>query len=84
MRKVPLRKCVVTQEQLPKQELIRVVLTPEKEVKIDDTGRLNGRGAYLKKDKAVIEKAQAKNVLDRALKTKVPAEVYEMLVDYVS
>ena len=84
MKKVPLRKCVVTQEQLPKQELIRVVLTPEKEVKIDDTGRLNGRGAYLKKDMAVIEKAQAKNVLDRALKTKVPAEVYEMLVDYVS
>ena len=79
-----MRKCVVTQEQYPKQELIRVVLTPEKEILVDDTGRVNGRGAYLKKDLEVIEKAQAKKVLDRALKTKVDPSVYEMLKQYVS
>lgn len=84
MKKIPMRKCVVTQEQYPKQELIRVVLTPEKEILIDDTGRVNGRGAYLRKDLEVIEKAQAKKVLDRALKTKVDPTVYEMLKQYVS
>ena len=56
-RKIPLRSCVITKEQLPKQELLRVVKTPEGEVKVDETGKLNGRGAYIKKDIAVLEKA---------------------------
>jgi len=50
MRKIPMRKCVVTQEQLPKKELLRVVRTPEREVVVDLKGKMNGRGAYLKKD----------------------------------
>ena len=49
MRKIPMRKCVATQEQLPKKELIRIVRTPQMEVKIDESGRMNGRGAYLKR-----------------------------------
>ena len=48
MRKIPMRRCVATQEQLPKKELIRVVRTPQGEVQIDVTGKANGRGAYLK------------------------------------
>ncbi|HKM23793.1 MAG TPA: YlxR family protein [Erysipelothrix sp.] len=84
MKKIPMRKCLVSQEQFPKQELIRVVLTPEKEILIDETGRINGRGAYLRKDLEVIEKAEARKVLDRALKTKVDASVYEKLKQYVS
>ena len=84
MKKIPMRKCLVSQEQFPKQELMRVVLTPEKEILIDETGRINGRGAYLRKDLEVIEKAEARKVLDRALKTKVDASVYEKLKQYVS
>ena len=41
-KKVPLRSCVITKEQLPKQELLRIVRTPEGEVKADETGKLNG------------------------------------------
>ena len=51
MKKVPLRKCVATQEQLPKKELIRIVRTKEGQVLIDESGKVNGRGAYLKRDK---------------------------------
>lgn len=83
MKKIPMRKCVVTQEQYPKQELIRVVLTPEKEIVIDSTGRVNGRGAYLKKDTEVFDLALKKRVLDRALKTKVDDAIYEELKQYV-
>ena len=54
-RKIPLRTCVVTKESLPKQELLRIVRTPEKVVKVDETGKLNGKGAYIKKDLAVLE-----------------------------
>lgn len=46
-RKVPLRKCVASQQMMPKKELIRVVRTPEGEVLIDLTGKKSGRGAYI-------------------------------------
>ena len=49
MKKVPLRKCVATGEQLPKKELIRIVRNKEGEVSVDPTGKKNGRGAYLKR-----------------------------------
>ena len=83
-RKIPMRKCVVTQEQHPKQKLIRVVLTPEKNVEIDLTGRKNGRGAYLLKDTDVILKAKKIGALNRSLKTQVEDEVYEQLLKLAS
>ncbi len=84
MKKIPLRKCVVTQTLLPKKDLIRVVLTPEGEVVVDESGRVNGRGAYLQKDLEVIKKAQSNKALDRALKTKISDTVFEDLVKHVS
>ena len=48
MKKIPMRKCVATQEQCPKKELLRIVKTPQGTVEVDLTGKLNGRGAYLR------------------------------------
>ncbi len=78
--KVPLRKCVVSNEQLPKKELIRIVKNKEGIVKVDLTGKLNGRGAYLKKDIKVIEKAIKTKKLDRHLETSIPEEIYNELL----
>jgi predicted RNA-binding protein YlxR (DUF448 family) len=78
--KVPLRKCVVSNEQLPKKELIRIVKSKEGIVKVDLTGKLNGRGAYLKKDIKVIEKAIKTKKLDRHLETSIPEEIYNELL----
>ena len=63
VKKVPLRTCVITKESLPKQELLRIVRTPEMEVKVDETGKLNGRGAYIKKSLEVLEKAKKLKLL---------------------
>ena len=79
IKKIPMRSCVVTKEKLPKQELIRVVRTPDQEVMIDITGKANGRGAYLKKDLTVFEKAKKTKVLDRILEIEVKDEIYEEL-----
>ena len=57
-KKIPMRSCVVTKEKLPKQELLRVVRTPEGTIIVDDTLKANGRGCYLKKDLEVIKKAE--------------------------
>ena len=81
MKKIPMRSCVVTREKYPKGELIRVVRTPEGSVVVDTTGKLNGRGAYLKKDLAVFEKAKKSKVLDRHLEVSVDDSLYEALND---
>ena len=80
MKKVPERTCVVSHEELPKNELIRVVRTSEKTVIIDTTGKANGRGAYLKKAKEVIEKAKKTKILERHLEVEIPNEVFDELL----
>lgn len=82
-KKIPMRTCVVSKEKLPKQELIRVVRTPEGEIIIDETSRANGRGAYLKKSLEIFEKAEASKVLNRHLEVEVPSEIFEKLKEYV-
>lgn len=79
MKKIPMRSCIVTKEKLPKQELIRVVRTPEGNVIVDLTGKANGRGAYLKKDLEVFEKAQKSKVLNRHLEVEVEDSVFDEL-----
>ena len=76
-RKIPLRTCVITKESLPKKELLRIVRTPEGEVKVDVTGKLNGRGAYIKKDLSVLAQAEKSKILERRLECKIEDSVYE-------
>lgn len=78
-KKIPLRKCIATNELLAKHELIRVVKTPQQEVIVDTTGRANGRGAYLKKDITALEIAIKKGLLKRALGVDVDEAIYEEL-----
>ena len=77
VKKIPMRSCVVTQERLPKMELLRIVKTPEGEVKADLTGKLNGRGAYIKKDEETLDKAIKSKALERHLECSINSEVYE-------
>ncbi len=79
--KIPLRKCVITNERLPKKELIRVVKNKEGLVSVDLTGKLNGRGAYLKRDKAVVLKAKKTKKLDRHLEVTIPDSIYTELLE---
>ena len=77
VKKIPLRTCVVTKEKLPKQELLRIVRTPEGNVMIDESGKMNGRGAYIKRDVQVLEQARKKKVLERHLECSIDDSVYE-------
>ena len=79
VKKIPMRTCVVTKEKLPKKDLVRVVRTPEGNIIIDETGRANGRGAYLKKDKEVFNKAKQTKILNRHLEVEVPDSIFEEL-----
>ena len=84
IKKVPMRKCVITGNQFPKKDLLRVVREPDGKVTIDDTGKVRGHGVYLCKDSLVIKAAKKKHILDRFLETQVPEEIYDELLKKVS
>ncbi len=79
VKKIPMRTCVVTREKLPKQELVRVVRMPDGNIVIDLTGKKNGRGAYLKKDINVFEKAKKNKILDKMLEVEIPDNIFDEL-----
>lgn len=80
IKKVPMRQCLALNESFPKQELFRIVRTPEGEVLVDLKGKVNGRGAYISKTKKAIEIAKKKKLLDKKLEVVVPEEIYEQLL----
>ncbi len=82
-KKIPKRTCVVTREQYEKKDLIRIVKNNEGNVFVDETGKANGRGAYIKKDLEVLEKAKKTKVLDKHLETTISEEIYEELKNII-
>ena len=81
MKKVILRRCVVTNKQLEKNEMFRIVRDKDGNVFVDESGKANGRGAYLSKDKTAIELAKKKRILDRVLECEVKEEIYTKLLE---
>ena len=78
-KKIPMRQCVGCREMKAKQELIRVVRSPEGAVSLDFKGKLPGRGAYVCRDAECLKKAIKSKALDRAFETSIPEEVYAQL-----
>lgn len=80
-KKIPLRRCVVTNMSYPKKELTRIVKDKDGKVFIDLTSKANGRGAYIKLSQEVVLEAQKKGSLKKALGCEIPSEIYEELLD---
>jgi len=78
-KKVPLRLCLGCRRHLPKNELVRIVKSPEGEVSIDYTGKMPGRGAYVCNNADCIKKAIKSNALARVFKTRVSEEILNKL-----
>lgn len=81
-KKIPMRSCVVTREKLPKGELLRIVRT-NGVVTVDETGKKNGKGCYLKKTREVVEKAKKSKAIERALEVKLEDSFYDEILKYV-
>ena len=74
--------CVYTKEKLPKKELIRIVMFNE-EIFVDETGKKNGRGCYLKKDKDVILEAKKNKILNRVFNKDVEDKIYDEIISKI-
>ncbi len=76
---IPVRQCVGCREHRPKNELIRVVRSPEGEVSLDFRGKKPGRGAYLCPAPECLKRARKARALERAFSAPLPDEVWAAL-----
>lgn len=74
------RTCMGCRKAFDKHELNRIVRTPDGEVMLDESGRANGRGAYVCADPACLKKVLKTRALDRALKVQLSEEIKNELL----
>ena len=84
MKKIPMRRCLATGASFPKKELLRIVRTPEGEVKVDETGKLNGKGAYISKSIEALTILRSKKLLNKALEIEVNEDVYKEIENIIN
>jgi len=78
-KKIPMRQCLGCREMTPKNELLRVVRSPEGDVTLDFRGKAPGRGAYVCRNMDCLKKAIKSRALERAFGVSIPEEVYGQL-----
>ena len=81
MRKQPVRTCVACREGKPKAEMLRVVRTPDGEIKIDPTGKCAGRGAYVCNEPSCVEKCVKKRIFDKVFGVRLSDEDYVSIAE---
>ena len=81
-KKIPQRKCINCGNLYNKNDLLRIVNNKEMGIVIDESGKLNGRGAYICKNKECIKEVKKDNKLNRVFKQKVDEKIYEELEAY--
>jgi hypothetical protein len=79
-KKIPQRKCIACQERDSKKGLIRIVKNKDGKIFLDESGKANGRGAYICKDVECLKKAIKTKALNKSFKIEVHNEVYENLL----
>ncbi len=82
-KKIPMRRCNGCNEQKPKNQLIRIVKSPEDEISLDLTGKASGRGAYICNDIECLRKARKSRRIDRTFEMTIPENVYDSLEEQI-
>ncbi|WP_461212837.1 RNase P modulator RnpM [Lacticaseibacillus sp. GG6-2] len=83
VRKIPMRKDLLSGEMFPKKEMVRIVRNADQTVSIDPTGKAAGRGAYVALVPEAIATAKKKQVIDKAFDVTVDPAFYDELFAYV-
>lgn len=83
IKKIPMRKCVACNNNIPKKELLRIVNNKDEGVTVDLTGKKNGRGAYICRKKECFDKAIKNKNLEYALNVEINEEIYKEILNYV-
>ena len=84
MKNIPTRTCIGCGKQKPKNELIRIAKNQTGEIKVDKTGKLSGRGAYICDNSECLEKAIHSKKIEKSLKMKIEENIYEDLKNTIN
>jgi len=83
VKNIPQRTCSVCRAQKNKNELLRIVKNKDNIIKVDETGKQSGRGAYICYDMECLEKAQKSKRLEKSLEIKIEDEIYEQMKNVI-
>ena len=75
-KKVPMRTCIACREEREKREMLRIVKNAEGVIRLDFSGKLPGRGAYICGNAACIARLRKYRLLNKNFSCDVPEEVY--------
>ena len=78
-KKIPMRTCIACREEKPKKEMLRVVKNAAGEIRLDFSGKLPGRGAYVCGSEACIKKLKKYRLLNKAFSSEVVPDVYDAI-----
>lgn len=79
-----LRKDIISKQMFAKTELIRIVKNKNNEVFVDRSKTAHGRGIYFIPTLANLEFIEQKNLLAKALRTKIEQTIYQTIRDEIS
>ena len=83
MKNIPQRTCNVCRTQKNKNELLRIVKNKDNIIKVDETGKESGRGAYICYDMECLQKAQKSKRLEKTFEIKIEDEIYEQMKNVI-
>lgn len=75
--------CIACRQMKDKRDLLRIVKDKEGNISVDLSGKKNGRGAYICKDKTCLEKLKKQKSLNKAFKTNVSEDVYNEIREVI-
>lgn len=75
-KKAPLRTCIACRQEKEKREMLRIVRNSAGEIRLDFSGKLPGRGAYICGSAECIAKLRKNRLLNRNFSCEVPEEIY--------
>ena len=81
MHKTILRTCILTRKLYDRESMFRVVKTPNHEIHIDSTYKMQGRGCYLSRDKDLILKGKSKHLIEKQLRVSDCQAIYDQLLE---
>ena len=79
MKNIPQRTCIVCRTQKNKNKLLRIVKNKENIIKVDESGKEPGRGAYICYNMECFERAKKSKKLERTLEIKINDDTYKQI-----
>lgn len=84
MKRLPQRTCIGCNTKKDKKELIRIVKNKNGEIKVDFTGKMDGRGTYICKREECLNKAIKNKKIVRIFEMEIEDSIYENLRIFIN